>query len=341
MIKNLKKIRTTFFLGLLFISLFIYLTPQTEAKDPVYNAWVDVDLKWNENLTDKPIIPRDEIVELGMTVIFEIKTGETFGEGLLNGAPGPFGKILPLLLKGYKNSATALIDLYIVDFPSWCSATLEKNRFETPISEREQASATMFVHINENAPAFTNGSIKVEVIVKDLGLIKGDSQVFDLPFKPAYFPVIKTDLPEMNSKRIDPNSEATFPIEIENAGNARTKVFLKVLNVPDDWSATVTDSIILGKSKGSKNTAYLTISPSRSVGYHYDEANIVVEILPAMAEDISFKGKPIYANFLIQNRGLSTAGFELYVPIGIVILIIFVIIGSFFIKNLKKNKSKS
>lgn len=319
MIKYLK-IRTTFIFCLIFISCFTFFISQCEARDPSYNAFVDVDLKWSDKLTDEPIVPRDEIVELELTIIMEIFTGEGFGAGLL---------------VGYKSSS-ALIDLYILEYPKWSSVTLERNLLVTNISEREEASISLFLHIDENAPAFTDGLIKLGVNIDDLGFIKGVYEVFNLTFKPAFFPIIKTDLPEMNTKKINPSSEATFPIEIENAGNGETKVFFKVLNVPDDWLVSISDSIILGESKGSKGTAYLTIIPSRSIGYHYDEANIVVEILPTFAEDINIKGKPIYANFLVQNRGLSTTGFEFYLPIGIIIFIILIIIVSFFRKNLKK-----
>jgi len=314
------KIRTTFIFSLIFISCFTLFISHCEARDPSYNAFVDVSVTWSDNLTEEPIVPRDEIVELELTIIMEIFTGEGFGAGLLI---------------GYSDNI-ALIDLYILEYPPWSSVTLERNLIVTNISEREEASISLFLHIDENAPAFTSGLIKIGVDIKDLGFIIGVYEEFNLTFKPAFFPIIKTDLPEMNTKKINPSSEATFPIEIENAGNGETKVFFKVLNLPADWAASISDSIILGESIGSKGTAYLTIIPSRSIGYHYDEANIVVEILPTFAEDINIKGKPIYANFLVQNRGFSTTGFEFYLPIGIIIFIILLIIVLFFRKNHKK-----
>jgi len=294
------KIRTTFIFCLIFISCFTLFISHCKARDPAYNAFVDVSVTWSDKLTEEPIVPRDEIVELELTIIMEIFTGEGFGAGLL---------------LGYSDNV-ALIDLYILEYPPWSSITLERNLIVTNISEREEASISLFLHIDENAPAFTSGLIKIGVDIKDLGFIKGVYEVFNLTFKPAFFPIIKTDLPEMNTKKINPSSEATFPIEIENAGNGETKVFFKILNLPDDWSASISDSIILGES--------------------YDEANIVVEILPTFAEDINIKGKPIYANFLVQNRGFSTTGFEFYLPIGIIIFIILLIIVLFFRKNHKK-----
>ena len=174
-----------------------------------------------------------------------------------------------------------------------------------------------------------------------MGLIKGDNKTFELTFKPAFSPIIKTELPELNTKRIDPTSKATFPIEIENVGNAEQKVFFNLHNVPDDWSAVVTPSIYLGEDIGSKGTAYLTIIPSHSFGYHYDEAVIIVEILPTFAENVNITGKPIYANFIIKSRGFSSYGIEFYIPLGIVIFLIIFFGYRFLRKKLRNKKSSS
>lgn len=319
MIKHIKMIKTVFILGLLLISLFVSFTPKTTARDPP--AFVAVDLKWSEGFPEKPIVPRGEIVELGITAIMRIETNPNFGAGLL---------------EGYEKGGGALIAFSIVDYPSWCSVVLRTYLIMTNISDIEEASTTLFLHVNENAPAYANGIIRVKVNIGQLGLIQGTSKEFDLPFKPAYFPIIKTDLPETNSKRIDPSSEAVFPIEVENAGNAETKVFLKVLNVPDGWSATVTDFLILGEAKGSKGTAYLNVLPSRGLGYHYDEAHIVVEIIPAFAENVNLTGKPIFANFIVKNRGFSSSGIEFYLIIAVIIIIIIAFILTAFRRKRKK-----
>lgn len=320
--RNNKKIKITFVLILLFVGLFISFIPHSEAKNSIYNAFVSVDLQWAEGLPEKPIVPRNEIAELKLKVIMNINTGPTFGAGLL---------------EGYNESptASALIALNIVECPSWCSATLNRDLFETPVSNKEEIECTLYININENAPAYEEGIIKLNVEVRALGLIQVDSKVFNLSFKPAFFPIIKTELPEYNIKRINPTSKAVFPIEIENAGNAETKVFLEVLNSPKGWTATVTNYIILDKEKGSKGTAYLTIIPSRDIGYHIEETVIAIKITPAFANDINITGTPIYASFIIENRGFSSSGLEYYLPIAIIILLIIVFIGIFIKKRRK------
>ena len=100
--------------------------------------------------------------------------------------------------------------------------------------------------------------------------------------------------------------------------------------------ATVTDFVILDEKKGSKETAYLNVIPSRGLGYYDDEVNLMVKITPTYAEDINITGKPIYANFIIKNRGFSTSGMEFYIPIVIIILIIIIFILVTFKKKRKK-----
>ena len=321
MIKNIKFILLTG-LALLVISS-LYFTPLTSANDPIYNAEVIVDLKWSDELTDAPIVPRDEIVELKLTVTLEIKTGLTFGQGLLDGYEG----------------SIALIDLFIEDHPSWCYATLKSDLLMTNVTNEAEASTYLYLTLDENAPAYANGYIKIRVVVSDLGLIKGDDKTFNLLFKPAYLPIIKINLPEANTKRINPSTKAIFPIEIENAGNSRTKVFFELEDIPEGWTATITDSIILEEAKGSKQTVYLTVIPSKAIGYHYDDAILNVKITPTLADDKEQKGTPIFASFIVQNRGFSSAGMEFYSLIFVIIILIIFILT--IIRNIRKRREKT
>lgn len=321
MIKKYRLIKINFVLGLFLICLFFSNISSVEAQDPVYNAYVVVTAGWSDELTEKPIVPRGEIVELEIPITLEVRTGETFGAGIL---------------EGYSTSQ-ALIDLYIIEHPSWCTATLNIDLLMTNISEREETSAKLYLHVDESAPAFTDGIIKLRVNVDNLGFIKGDTRDFDLVFKPGFFPIIKTDLPDLNTMEVAPSSEAVFPIEVENIGNAETWVMFEVYNVPEGWSAVVTDYVILSEEKGSKATAYLTIIPSRELGYHYDDAQITVKITPAFADDITNKGKPLYANFIVKNRGFSTSGMEVIVPI---MLILIIIVAFVIFLVLRKHKTE-
>lgn len=324
MIKRYRLTKINFFLVLFLICLFVSNISSVEAKDPVYNAYVVVTAGWSDELTETPVVPRGEIVELEIPITLEVRTGKTFGAGIL---------------EGY-STKEALIDINIVEHPSWCTVTLNVDLLMTNITKREETSVKLYLHVDESAPAFTNGIIKLRVNVDNLGFIKGDTRDFDLVFKPAYLPIIKTNLPETNTQEIAPSSEALFPIEIENIGNSETKVIFEVYNVPEGWSVVVTDHIILPEEKGSKATAYLTIIPSRELGYHYNDAQITVKITPVFANDVTNKGKPLYANFIIKNRGFSTSGMELVIPI-ILVLIIIIALIIFLVFRKHKTEKKS
>jgi len=309
--KNLRKIKTSFVLSLFLLVLIVSSTSFSESAETPYRASVVIELDWADGYTATPIAPRDEIAVLDLKVTMNVETGVTFGAGLL---------------EGY-SSSQALIDLMIIDYPSWCSVTLDKTLLMTNISEKEEVFCKLFIHVDENAPAYEEGIIKFEVNIGKLGLIKGSSKVFNLSFMPSFYPLIKTELPESNSKRINPTSEAVFPIEIQNVGNAETKVLIEIIDIPDGWTATVTDSIAIGEEKGSKVMAYLTVHPSRDFGYHYEEAVVSLKITPAFASDLNITGNPSYANFIVQARGFSSIGMEVYLILfAIIVIVLFTII---------------
>jgi len=305
-------------IGISIIIFFSFLSTTVIAAS-VYNARMNLNITWNDVDIEKPIIPRDELKRIELNIDVEIETGPSFGEGLF---------------KGYYGSDN-VIHLKIIETPSWCSAVLERTMVITPMIRKANTTAVLYLTINEDAPAFGGeGIIKIEAFAEDSGLLKGTNETFELPFIPDYMPIIKTDFPDLNTKRVSPSESATFPIEIENAGNARTKVFLEIENIPDGWSATVTDVLILNEQKGSKATAYLTVIPSTDLGYHYEESNIRVKITPTMAENIEKVGTPIYANFIIQNRGFSSSGMEVIMPIIFIIFLVIVLA----IYSLRKRK---
>ena len=130
---------------------------------------------------------------------------------------------------------------------------------------------------------------------------------------------------------------AVFPIEITNLGNARTKVFLEVdlSTLPDDWIAIVDDSIIIDEGEGSKNIAYLTIRPPKSLGYHDDDASIRVKMTPARAENTQNRGEPEYVTVVVESRGVSILGLEVIAPIIIVIVAVILAILYFFMRKRK------
>jgi len=279
------------------------------GADAVYNARSVVDVKWNLNESEKPVVPREEIKRLTLKVTFRIDTGESFGQGLYD---------------GYKGTALAFIDLEVNDSSPWCSAVISPSTVATNISRYSETTADLYLTLDETAPAYGEGFLSIKAKSRALSLIEGFEDSFNLYFVPSYLPIIAIDLPESNSKRAGPMETIVFPIAIENKGNARTKVFFEVSQDEEDWVATVTDELTIPEASGSTDTAYLTIVPPNDFGYHYGEAVFTVSILPTRAENTDERGSPLYATFIVQNRGFSTMGVEAFIPIGLVVLIIIV-----------------
>jgi len=320
--KTIKKILFSTTILVLFISIIFPISAIGQA----YNAQVVLDLDWDADELQDVVVSRDEVTELELELKFKINTGDYFGKGLVMGYTGK----------------TALINIDIIDKSSWCYTVLEVTRVELNISlEGDSTNIKLFLLINENAPAYGNGFIKIKAQCPQLALLKGFEKEFELHFSPAYIPIIRTDLPETNTKRIKPEEKAVFPIDLENAGNARTIVIFDIQNVPDGWSATISDEVILDEGKGSKAQAYLTVVPPSDLGFHYEEANIRVKITPARAEDPDETGNPLYANFIVQNRGSTSQGIENYLFWGLIVFI-FLAIALLMLRGLrKKSKKKS
>jgi hypothetical protein len=250
-----------------------------------------------------------------LTVEYNVDKGESFGEGIF---------------EGYLNSKSkprAIIKLEIIETPSWCYAVLGSTTVATDLNISEITSTKIYITIDESAPAYSKeGTIKIKSKINNLGLIEGEEKVFNLKFKPAYLPIIDTNFPELNTKRVSAEKNAIFPIEIENMGNSRTRVILKVEQVSKNWQATVTDEIILEQGKGSKAIAYLTVIPPKDIGYHYGQGAVKVSMTPYRAENKEEVGNPSYASFIVQSRGFSSSGIENILLIFLIVIIAIVII---------------
>ena len=322
MFKNYRFIKSIFVISLILFGIFVTVNPNISA-DHLYNIRYAVDIKWSNEDVQKPIIPRDEIKKVDINITLRIDMGETFAQGVLDSYSGKFNGV---------------IALEIIDKPSWCSVVLEQTKVIVPMVEIASTNNSIYININEDAPAYGEGFVKIKATVKKQGFIEGTEKEYTLDFLPSFNPILKINLPEENTKRIGPMEKAVFPIELENIGNARTKIFLTIENISEGWQATVTDEIILDGEKGSKAIAYLTIIPPTSTGYHYEEANVRVKMVPVRAENIQDAAEPLYATFTVQNRGLSTYGYEamiFYGFIAFIIIALIVLILKFIIKRRK------
>jgi len=288
--------------------LFVILSESSSAA--IYNARTWVNITWKDTV-GKPIVPRDEIKKLNLSIEFRVDTGPSFGEGLL---------------LGWQYTALAMINLEIVDHSPWCMPVLKNKLVTANLTWHSYTSTELYLSLSENAPAYGEGFVKIKAKVDPLNLIEGYEDEFVLFFTPSYLPIIDVYYPEFNTKKVKPGDDVVFPIEVKNMGNARTKVFFEIEDLPKGWYAAITDQITLNEEKGSKEIAYLSITSPTEFGYHYDKANIKVKITPARAENTNEMGHPLYATFIIESRGYSSSGIEGILPLFTVVIILVSVI---------------
>ena len=309
MAKLIKSAESTIILLILLVSLFAVSIPVIAI--PTLNS--NINVVWGEKDTVKPVIPRDEIRKLNLTVQFKVDYGGDFAYGAL--------------VAYESQNVNAVIDLTISDRSPWCSADLGLETVLIPLTtELTQSSSTLNLQLRDDAPAYGDGYVTIKASVVPMGIIGGFEKEFTLNFAPEYLPRINVNLPEGTTKSIGPLDSAVFPVEISNLGNARTTVFFKIEDIPKGWTVAVTDDITLDDSTGK--LAYLTVKPPKEFGYHYDQKSIMVKLTPARAEDLTNIGEPLYVTFIVLSRGFSTPGFEAIGFIGalaIVMLTIFII----------------
>lgn len=313
MAKKFRAIKASIITGILLFSVIAAVIPTTSAGI-LFNLSSVLTVNWG-NETQQPVVPRGALRQMDIEITHEV-------------THGMLGKYL---LELYRNQQV-IIDLEITDRSPWVTATLSQLSLQARVTPDEPYTliTKLSLQVSDDAPAFQLGYVTIKASAKTIGLIKGYEKAFTLNFVADYKPLIKPELPGSNAKTIGPLDTATFPITIENLGNARTIVYLKVVNtsVPNEWVAIVTDQVTLEEGTGSTGTAYLTIKPPKGIGYHDDDATISVSLQPVQADNAANKGDIIYQTVLVESRGFSTPGFESIGFLGalaIVMAIIFII----------------
>jgi hypothetical protein len=310
MTKRFNTVKASIVTGIVLVSVIVAVLPTTSAG-PLFNLQSVLNVTWG-NETQQPVVPRGALRQLDITITHTV-------------THGVLGKVL---LELYA-STNVIINLEITDKSSWVTATLSQSSLTTPITPDKTTTVItkLSLSVADNAPAFELGYVTIKATAQQIALIKGYEKEFSLNFVADYKPLIKPSFQDTNTKEIGPMDTATFPINIENLGNARTIVYLNVMNVPKDWVAIVTSQITLEEATGSTGTAYLVIKPPKGFGYHDDQKTITISMQPVQADRPTNMGVITYETVLVQSRGFSTPGFEAIGFIGalaIVMVIIFI-----------------
>lgn len=316
MMKKFKTIKASIVTGLILVSVIVATIPTTSAG-LIFNLQSVINVSWG-NETDQPVVPRGELRTLTLEISHTVSRG-ALGQGLL------------MVLTGVQIP----IHVEVVETPSWCTANIAQGTLTVILQpgETQYVETKLSMQVDDDAPAYGLGYIKIKATADTAyKVIEGFENDFTLSFIPDYKPLIKPSLPSTNAKEIGPMDTATFPINIENLGNARTLVLLKVEYVPKDWNAVITSQVTLEEGAGSTGTAYLVVKPPKSFGYHYDENTIRISMQPVKADNPTKKGEIYYEDFLVQSRGFSTPGFDSIVFLGAFVIVFL------FMNYLRKRK---
>lgn len=317
MTKRFKTVKANILTGIILISVIIAVSPTTSAGI-FFNLQSSLTVSWNASETTQPLVPR------GGTRTLALDITHTVNKGLLGAA----------VLQMYTGKQIT-IKIEILETPSWATASLSQGTVTATINPGtvQTLQTYLTIAVAENAPAFGVGAVRLRATALKAGLVQSFEQDFTLNFQPDYKPLISPAFPDSNTKQIGPMDTATFRIDITNMGNARTKVYLSVVTVPEGWVAIVTDQITLEEGVGSVGTAYLVVKPPKGFGYHYDEKTIVISMQPVKADEETKKGSITPASFLVESRGFSTPGFDAIAFIGALALVMGIIV---FIRKRKQ-----
>lgn len=322
----MRAIKTYLLLGIIFISVIIAFLPTVSGApfdrlNKAYALYSQIQVDYDKHATEEPFLPVDMVQEIPLTVNYRVA--------------GVYAdQITPVYVEDGNYN---YIHLYVEETPEWCTVSLMPSFLIMPaLSDWNSVNSSLIVKVNENALAYSEGTIKLRIEVEKMGAINGGTFYQDIPFKPGYLPFLKINALNGATALIGPEDIATFDIEVENLGNAKTQVESRILALPKGWTATITSNAILEstaseQSKKDTDMIQLVVKPPINFGYHNDRESIKVSIIPLYFDNNSLAGEEYQLSFIVQSRGFSIPSFEF--PIIIVAVMMF-----FFFRKQSINK---
>ena len=305
MIRTSKTVTVCIIMMTLSVGIFTVCMPTTSAGpimnflDKAYNCNSVVNIEYDNNAARSTFLPVDMVKEIPLTIRYRVT--------------GLFAEEIPLYYQG--GEAYNFIYMSVEKTPDWCTASVQPSViFAFPRAEGTTNSALLSVYVSEDAYAFSEGTIAVKAdIPRRMGAILGGTFYQNITFTPGYLPNLKLNTPDGTSKLMGPGGTAGFRIDVENLGNADTKLNCSISDLPEGWTASISSDTVIGsKAYGTnpKKTIQFVVQPPYGFGYHNDKEIIRVSIIPSYVNNESLVGKEYYLSFVIQSRGFSTPGFE-------------------------------
>jgi len=327
--KNLRTVKAGIIFGAVILSLFIAFLPTTSAG--IINVPPIINITYPEQ--EEELIPNTGVLDIPISTTVRIT--------------GPWAKFVERfsLLK----NAVLQIELKIVDIPNWCEANFSNPLAQIKIGESGPYLSTLTVAVNENAPAFEQGVIRISATSKiQRGLIFNIAEQtaeFDITFIIGYWCAVAYELPMGNIAEIEPFDTAHFQIDIKNLGNGDTLVNIELIDLPEKgWSANIASSVHLDSAvndgEGASKSVNLMIKPKTNSDWKKEIKTFKVKFTPSYLGRPDLVGQPEVITFNVQKIGSLKEKEEsdnnFLIILSVVIFLIIVI--SIFVKIKYLNK---
>jgi len=246
-----------------------------------------ITIHWSANDTQKPLEPEGAPRIVNLTVTYcTVSSYYLIGQII--------GKIILLYCIFTHQNVTVTLELG--DFPSWCTASLSDSEIQFPVNDEiSSQNISLTVAVDEHAPAYTLCAIPIHVEVDMLrgpiGLlpfVNGCNQTATIHFLPGYLPHIIVE-PDNDHMNVTPGNTSFLPITVTNHGNARTVVFVNIVDFPSgDWLISIPSQIVL--EVNASNEICLSVVPPMNF---QGTDTITFSFTPYKSDDYTQHGEPV------------------------------------------------
>lgn len=240
-------------------------------------------------MTQHPLPPGGPPLIVNLTISYVTVLGSPY-----------VGKLILLYCRATHQSVS--VTLEVGTTPSWCTAALSESQLQFPITgDTVSHTVSVIVAVDEHAPAYALGAVPVHALVNTLygpfGLlpvVNGYNCTATLSFVPGYLPHISV-VPASDHLNATPGNTSILPINITNHGNARTVVFIEIVEgLPVSWITYIPGHIVLEVNMSSE----IVLSVVPPTGFNGTES-ITLSFTPYNADDYTQHGDPVYVTIEI------------------------------------------
>ncbi len=322
--KNFRTVKTGIIFGILLLSLFVAFIPSTSAGLIIVDPLIYVTYPEQE----EEIIPNSGVLDIPLSTTVRLS--------------GPFAKFVKRC--SLLGNAVLQIELKIVEIPDWCEASFSDPLVQLSLDPSEPFETTLTVTVNENAPAYTQGVVRISATSKLIrGLLFNIGEVaveFDVSFIIGYWSVVSYELPYGNLIEIGPLDTADFEIDIQNIGNGPTLVSIGLLDYPEDeWDVNIASSVQLDSAADgggrTSESVHLIITPSVDSDRNKVRQTFRVKFTPSYLGKPDLIGQEEIITFNVQKIGSlkeeEESDYNLLILL--IVAVVLIILISIFLKR--------